>query len=82
MYSHCELSLPSAGDQLSELDHFEDESGVPYSRLILISCPNWGEGKVILTKSKRKHFFSGIRPLDAKNYDGIVLFRDMKSFMR
>ena len=24
MYSHCELSLPSAGDQLSELDHFED----------------------------------------------------------
>ena len=24
MYSHCELSLPSAGDQLSELDHFVD----------------------------------------------------------
>ena len=46
------------------------------------SCPYWGEGGVILTKSKRKHFFSGIRPLDARNYDGIVLFRDMKSFMR
>ena len=26
MYSHCELSLPSAGDQLSELDHFVDGS--------------------------------------------------------
>ena len=26
MYSHCELSLPSAGDQLSELDHVVDES--------------------------------------------------------
>ena len=25
-YSHCELSLPSAGDQLSELDHFVDGS--------------------------------------------------------
>ena len=35
-----------------------------------------------MTKSKRKHFFSGIRPLDARNYDGIVLFRDMKSFIR
>ena len=25
-YSHCELSLPSAGDQLFELDHFVDGS--------------------------------------------------------
>ena len=25
-YSHCELSLPSAGDQLSEFDHVVDES--------------------------------------------------------
>ena len=25
-YSHCELSLPSAGDQLSDLDHFVEGS--------------------------------------------------------
>merc|ERR1712155_321634 len=25
-YSHCELSLPSAGDQISGLDHFVDGS--------------------------------------------------------
>ena len=35
MYSHCELSLPSAGDQLSELDHFVDGSEFRTRDLIL-----------------------------------------------
>ena len=37
MYSHCELSLPSAGDQLSELDHFEDESEFLTRDLMFVS---------------------------------------------
>ena len=48
-YSHCELSLPSAGDQISGLDHFVDGSEFRTRDLsnFTTSKPDWPDWPVV-----------------------------------